>query len=223
MTTLFVAVGVGSNGLVAVERTHDRDGARRGQDLRSAIAGVRNDREREGLRCLAAAAVVLTASLSGAAATGYLYQRFVGVAASVHAQAMEGPDATTTAGSPAPATGRPSGVQYEPASRPLPAEAGLTILVGSYPLSSPDTNGQIAALTAWLERSGFDVYFAQVDLGPHGYWQRVLAGAYTDPDAARRDAERLRSANPSSDARVLTAGEARGTAIAARTDQGTRR
>jgi type II secretory pathway predicted ATPase ExeA len=171
----------------------------------------------------AAAAVVLTASLSGAAATGYLYQRFVGVAASVHAQAMEAPDATNTPGSPTPATGRPSGLQNESASRPLPADAGLTILVGSYPLSSPESNGQIAALTAWLERSGFDVYFAQVDLGPHGHWRRVLAGAYTDPDAARREAERLRSANPSSDARVLTAGEARGIAIAARTDQGARR
>ena len=171
----------------------------------------------------AAAAVVLMASASGAAATGYLYQRWIGDAARVHAQAAEPPPA---APAPAVASSAPVAAPVrEPwPERPLPREANLTILVGSYRLASPETPAQIEALTAWLELSGFDAYSTRVDLGPHGHWQRVLAGAYTDPDAAGRDALRLQSTNPSSDARVLTVEEAHGIAGAATAvDQSTRR
>ena len=49
----------------------------------------------------------------------------------------------------------------------------------------------IRALTEWLETSGYAVYYADVDLGPKGRWQRVLAGAYTDPQVAQREADRL--------------------------------
>ena len=58
----------------------------------------------------------------------------------------------------------------------------------------------------------------------HPRWQRVLAGAYTDPDAASQDAVRLRNADPSSDARVLSAGDATGVAAVTRApDEGGRR
>jgi type II secretory pathway predicted ATPase ExeA len=135
-----------------------------------------------------AAAVALAASITGAGAAGYLYQRF-GDSTDVHAQT---PSAATTL------------------DRSLPADAALTILVGSYPLSSPESPDQVRALTEWLEDRGFHVYLTEVDLGPHGHWRRVLAGAYTDREAAARDAMLLRSANPASEARVLTAEEAAG-------------
>jgi hypothetical protein len=54
------------------------------------------------------------------------------------------------------------------------------------------------------------VYYAEVDLGSRGRWQWVLAGAYTDEQAARLDAERLKSAAPGLDARVISAGLASG-------------
>ena len=50
----------------------------------------------------------------------------------------------------------------------------------------------------------------EVDLGSRGHWQWVLAGAYTDEQAARLDAERLKSAAPGLDARVISAGLANG-------------
>ena len=64
----------------------------------------------------------------------------------------------------------------------------------------------MSALTEWLEASGFRVFHAEVDLGPRGRWQRVLAGAYTDSQTARRDAERLKAAAPQSDAHLVSAG-----------------
>ena len=60
------------------------------------------------------------------------------------------------------------------------------------------------------------MFYAEVDLGSHGRWQRVLAGAYTDSQAARRDAERLRAAAPQSDAHLVSAGFAIGLVAAPR-------
>ncbi|MCC7416344.1 MAG: AAA family ATPase [Acidobacteria bacterium] len=161
---------------------------------------------------LTAAAVVLAASISGAAATAWLYQRYAASAAELRiapppAPPLAHPDAAALPSShlPAmPAGGAPS----------LPPGAALTILVGSYPVAAPESHDQVRLLTQWLEASGFAPYVAEVDLGADGRWQRVLAGAYTDPDAASRDAQRLRGASPSSEARVLTAADATGAAAA---------
>jgi hypothetical protein len=81
----------------------------------------------------------------------------------------------------------------------VPPGAPLTILVGVYPASSDN----IPALTERLETSGYDVYYAEVDLGPTGRWQRVLAGAYTDPLVAEREADRLNLVVPGVEARVI--------------------
>jgi hypothetical protein len=69
----------------------------------------------------------------------------------------------------------------------------------------------VRALTEWLEGIGFMVFYADADLGSQGHWQRVLAGAYTDRVAARRDVARLQSAARSSGVRLVTAGFATGT------------
>src|SRR5262249_44211105 len=94
--------------------------------------------------------------------------------------------------------------------RHLPAGATHTVLVSSFPLADVSTTADVAELTEWLESSGFPVFYADVDLGSRGRWQRVLAGAYTDPEIARRDAERLRSAVPKSEARLVSAAFAAG-------------
>jgi hypothetical protein len=94
--------------------------------------------------------------------------------------------------------------------RRLPGNATLTILAGSYPktdASEPD----IRLMTQWLEASGYAVYYAQVDHGVDGRWQRVLVGAYTDLQAAAADAARLRAAAPELEARVVTSAAATGT------------
>src|SRR5204863_409548 len=59
------------------------------------------------------------------------------------------------------------------------------------------------ALTERLEASGYDVYYADVDLGPKGRWQRVLAGAYTDLQIAWREADRVNLVVPGAEARVI--------------------
>jgi general secretion pathway protein A len=163
---------------------------------------------------VAAAAVVLLASASAVGAAAYVYQQFVaGTTAQMQATTLP----PVTPGHAAPATLVASGTAdnaSSPVIRQLPADASLTILVGSYPVSS-ESNLQIRSLTEWLEASGFHVYFAEVDLGARGRWQRVLAGAYTDPDAAGRDVMRLRGADPASEARVVTAGFATGVVAAA--------
>ena len=72
-------------------------------------------------------------------------------------------------------------------------------------------------MTEWLEASGFRVYYSETDPGSGQRWQRVLAGAYTDAQAARFDADRLKRAAPSLDARVVpaeTVGRALVTAVA---------
>jgi general secretion pathway protein A len=157
---------------------------------------------------LAAAAVVLLSCALGVSSTAYLYQRFAaGVEASSAGHAIEhlpvpaAPVLTVSApAKPAVAT-----------ARPLPADAALTILVGSYPMADSSTAANVATLTEWLEGSGFQVFYAEVDLGGSGRWQRVLAGAYTDPQAARRDEQRLRSAAPQNNVRLVSATVATGT------------
>jgi type II secretory pathway predicted ATPase ExeA len=177
---------------------------------------------------LAAAAVVVFASAAAVGATAYLYQQFVANVA--WAEAHAGPPQSAAAPPrPVPTSSVAGESSTDGASSPvirqLPADASLTILVGSYPISGTGADAQIRTLTEWLEKSGFHVYFAEVDLGRRGRWQRVLAGAYTDPEMADRDVVRLRDADPASEARVVTAGFATGVvATAAGTaDDGARR
>ena len=75
--------------------------------------------------------------------------------------------------------------------RPVSAASGsFSILIGSYPSGSSEAQ-QVAD---WVAASGLTVNRADVDLGSRGRWQRILAGTYTDPESARRDAERLKAA-----------------------------
>jgi general secretion pathway protein A len=151
---------------------------------------------------IAAAAVVILAAGVGAGATALLYERFANDI--VHAEggvAMPRvPPAPSTPLRPGPST-----------HRQLPASAAETILVGSYPVSDPASAEGVRALTDWLEAMGFRVFYADADLGSLGHWNRVLAGAYTDPVTARRDVARLQSVAPASGVRLVTAGFATGT------------
>ena len=118
-----------------------------------------------GASLLAAAAVVLLAVALGVGATALLYQRFAdGV---VHAQAQQ----PGTAAASAVAVPRLVCRIDRSASRQLPADAAVTILVGSYPISDPASAEGVRALTEWLEGIGFHVFYAEVDLGS----QRTLA------------------------------------------------
>jgi general secretion pathway protein A len=171
---------------------------------------------------VAAAALVLLTSAIAVGTTAFFYQRFD---ASVSAAAAEirSPERLTllrppsgTRAAEAGAHALQEGARAFPASVPprvdrhLPAGATLTVLVSSFPIAESSTTADVAALTEWLESSGFPVFYAEVDLGSRGRWQRVLAGAYTDPEIARRDADRLRSAVPKSEARLVGAGFAAG-------------
>ena len=150
----------------------------------------------------AAAAIVLLSSVLGAGAAAYLYQKFD---ARVEAARLGAP--------PTP----PAPLVLQPVAKPamrdrqLPAGAASTILVASYSASAPDSAADVRTLTEWLESSGYPVYYSEVDLGPRGRWQRVLAGAYQDQHVARRDADRLNAAAPSLDARVVSIAAANGT------------
>jgi len=156
----------------------------------------------------AAAAVVLLSSVLAVGASAFVYQRLAdGERALAHSSERAAP----------PAAARPSlapvsrAVTAE-AARELPADAAFTILVGSFPLPLEAAAPDVASTTQWLEASGFRVFYAEVDLGSHGRWQRVLAGAYADSQSARRDAERLRAAAPQSDAHLVSASFAVGLA-----------
>jgi len=146
---------------------------------------------------LAGAAATLLAAVGGVAATAYVYQRFATdtVQASTQRVAVD---------RVLPSTGAPH--------RQLPDGVGLTVLAGSFPLTDPATGAAVRSLTEWLEASGYRVYYAEVDLGSRGRWQRVLVGAYTEVEMARDDAIRLNSAAPNLGARVVTAEFATGTA-----------
>jgi hypothetical protein len=112
------------------------------------------------------------------------------------------------------ASARPSGpdVVLPPAAgaRELPPDTPATVVAGSYPAGAgPDDAA--ASLTKWLEASGYRVYYASVDLGPAGHWQRVLAGTYTDQESAAAEAERLNRAAPGLEAQAMSAAAATGT------------
>jgi type II secretory pathway predicted ATPase ExeA len=136
----------------------------------------------------AASAVVLLSSVLGAGVTAYVYER---MSQRVEARARA-----------VPARG-PSFDALK--SRDLPLGASLTILVGAYPTASPRLSDDVRAITNWLESAGLPVYYAEVDHGPGGRWHRVLAGAYTDEAAARRELERLKAVAPALDARIVSA------------------
>ncbi len=75
--------------------------------------------------------------------------------------------------------------------RPVAAASGpFTIVIGSYPAGSDEAE-QVAG---WVVASGLSVSRSEIDLGARGRWQRILAGTYTDPESARRDALRLKAA-----------------------------
>jgi hypothetical protein len=128
-----------------------------------------------GASLAGAAAVALVASAFAVGSTAYLYQRFADP--TVHAAAKH--------------------------TRALPADASMTILVGTYSVSSATFERDIHAVTERLEASGYDVYYVNVDLGAKGHWQRVLAGAYTDADVAERQADRVNGVVPGAAAYVV--------------------
>ena len=163
---------------------------------------------RQGAWLASAAAIILAASVF-AASTAYLSQRF-----------GDWPVSAASVGGAAGAERRLAERPVSAIDRALPPDAPLTILVGSYPTVSADpggsvedvgdagTAGSIRALTEWLETSGYAVYYADADLGPKGRWQRVLVGAYTDPQVAQRDADQLNAVVPGANARVIEAASA---------------
>jgi general secretion pathway protein A len=157
---------------------------------------------------LAAAAVMLLASMSAVGATAFLYQRFVASADASAPRAAAVPVRALPAVAPAPASAASDPVGAD--ARRLPESAALTILVDAYPASDAGSAPQVRSLTEWLEASGFPVYLAEVDLGARGRWRRVLAGAYADQEAAARDLTRLRNVDPARDAHIVTAGFAVG-------------
>jgi general secretion pathway protein A len=153
----------------------------------------------------AGGAVVLVGSAFAVGASTLLYERFGGdrLQASVSAPARSAVPVRASS-SASPDVG-PLSVVPE---RRLPSDATLTILAGSYPVSTSEA--EMRAVTEWLEASGFRVYFVRVDLGSAGIWQRVLAGAYTDPDVATAEVARLNIAAPALQAQLVTSDRARG-------------
>jgi hypothetical protein len=85
-------------------------------------------------------------------------------------------------------------------------------------MAAARSHEDVRAMTEWLEASGLRVYYAETKPASGQRWQRVLAGAYTDVQVASLDADRLKRAAPSMDARVVaaeTVGLAAVTAVAA--------
>jgi general secretion pathway protein A len=160
---------------------------------------------RPGASLAGAAVVTLAASAFAVGTTAYLYQRF----------ADRPVQAASASAVPAQGVDRRPATPVSAVNRTLPSDAPFSILVGSYPLAGAgDTAGNgasaanVRALTEWLELSGYAVYYADVDLGPKGRWQRVLAGAYTDAQVAQREADRLNAVVPGAGARVVEAASA---------------
>jgi type II secretory pathway predicted ATPase ExeA len=143
----------------------------------------------------AAVAALLASTLAVGVTTTLLYQRFGINTLQASTRAMATRVAASVAGA---------------AVDPLPPHATLTILAGSFPATDA-TRAEVAELTEWLRGSGYDVYYAAIDRGPDGRWQRVLAGAYTDPAIAAADAARLNAVAPDLGARLLTSAAATGT------------
>ncbi len=140
----------------------------------------------------AAAALVLLASLVGAGATAFVYRRL-----------MQPVEARTVASGAR--TSVAAAASEVVRGRELPDDAGYTILVGSFPAASSRGSDEMRAMTAWLESSGVSVYWAEVDHGPGGRWQRVLAGVYSDEGTARKELERLTRAAPALEAQIMSA------------------
>jgi type II secretory pathway predicted ATPase ExeA len=160
---------------------------------------------------VAAAAVVLFSSAVAVGASAYVYQRFTGEEPALARSAERiAPQLLPLRPQPASVAQGVAGNAH----RELPAEAAFTILVGSFAVGQETTATDVTSTTEWLEASGFPVFYAEVNLGSRGRWQRVLAGAYADSRTARRDAERLRAAAPQSDAHLVSAGFAMGLAAA---------
>ena len=88
-------------------------------------------------------------------------------------------------------------------SNRVPAAAAYTIVVASYAIGGRESGAQIAALTDRLEKSGFAVYYADVDLGSRGIWRRVLVGAYLDLPHAQRDQASLKQTPGLEQSRVM--------------------
>ena len=139
-----------------------------------------------------AAAVALLAAGFAVGSSAFLYQRFFDPTVEA-----AGPGATRPPSPPAVAL-----------TRRLPAGALQTILVGSYAETDANVEANVRAMTEWLEMSGYEVYYTGVDMGPKGRWYRVLAGAYTDPQLAAREASRLNAVVPGAGARVIDAADA---------------
>ena len=166
---------------------------------------------------VAAAAVVLVSSALAVGASTLVYERFA-ASEQMRTRAAE-PAAVPAAPAmqiPVEAVAPRPAPEHVPAiDRELPADAAFTILIGSFPAGQEGTEAEVAALTSWLEGSGFRVFYADVNLGSGGRWQRVLAGSYGDAKTAARDAARLRAASPQSDVRLVSAGFAIGFVSAA--------
>jgi type II secretory pathway predicted ATPase ExeA len=146
---------------------------------------------------LAAAAVVMLSAAGAVGSTAYLYERFaMGTTLQASTQVLGIDQVLPPAGAP---------------GRRLPDGTAATILAGTFRSGDPASPAATRLLTEWLEASGYQVYYAEVELGSGGHWQRVLAGAYTDPRVARVDAARLNEAASGLAARVVTAGFATGT------------
>jgi general secretion pathway protein A len=154
----------------------------------------------------AAAALVLISCSLAVGATACLYQRLAAGVMAASADSRVTPGARSASAAPV----EPVAALAQGFARRLPADAAFTILVSSHPIDGPATPADVAALTGWLEQSGFRVFHAEVDLGSGGRWQRVLAGAYTDPEMARRDVERLRTVAPQSEPHLVSAAVATG-------------
>jgi type II secretory pathway predicted ATPase ExeA len=135
-----------------------------------------------------AGAVALAASALAVGSSTILYQRFFAP--------------TVEAATPAAIRGE-SPVLPGTGQRLLPPTASRTILVGSYSMAAVNASANVRAMTEWLEMSGYEVYYADVDLGPRGRWQHVLAGAYSDAIEAEREARRLNAVVPGAAARVV--------------------
>jgi type II secretory pathway predicted ATPase ExeA len=145
---------------------------------------------------VAAAAVVMLTAAGAVGSTAYFYERFAMGTLQASSQA-KGIDQVL-----------PRAVA---SGRQLPVGTVVTILAGTFPLGDPGSPPAVRSLTEWLEASGHQVYYAEVELGARGGWQRVLAGAYTDPKLAGVDAARLNEAASGLAARVVTASFATGT------------
>jgi hypothetical protein len=138
---------------------------------------------------VAAAAVVLLACAMTVGVSAFVYERF----------AM--PKRVETA----PPVAAPVAAVTPAANRTLPSNTAFTILVGAYPLDDPQSAADIRSTTEWLEATGLHVYYAPIESGSSGRWQRVLAGAYADDAAARADADKLKTSIPAIDPQVVAA------------------